>query len=62
MQRRFSEIEAELNHLLASSLYEFFIAAKLARAKGRDLLQEMADKLDSEIAAARLQREQLEAL
>lgn len=62
MQRRLSEIEAELNRLLASSLYEFFVASKLARARGRDLLQEMADKLDGQIAAAELQREQLEAI
>lgn len=61
MQRRISEIAAELNRLLGSSLYEFFVAAKLARASGRDLLQELADKLDSQIATARLHLEQLEA-
>ncbi len=61
MQQRISEIAAELNRLLASSLYEFFLAAKLARASGRDLLKEMADKLDSQIAAAHLQRAHLEA-
>lgn len=61
MQRRISEIGAELNRLLGSSLYEFFLAAKLARACGRDLLREMADKLDSQIAAAQLRLKQFEA-
>ncbi len=60
MQQRISEITTELNRLLASSLYEFFLATKMARASDRDLLQEMADKLDSQIAAAHLQREQLD--
>ncbi|HUW37328.1 MAG TPA: hypothetical protein VMV91_08335 [Rhodocyclaceae bacterium] len=62
MQRRLSEIEAELKRLLASRLYEFFVAAKLAQARGRDLLQELADKLDREIGAARLRQDELEAL
>lgn len=61
MQRRLREIEAELNRLLASRLYELFAAASLARQRGRDLLQEMADQLDAQIAAARLRLEQLEA-
>ena len=61
MQRRIGEIAAELNRLFGSPLYELFLAAKLAQANGRDLLQEMADKLDSQIAAAQQQLRQFEA-
>ncbi len=61
MQLRLTEIETELNRLFASHLYELFVAAKLAKEWGRDLLQEMADKLDSQIAAANQHLKQLEA-
>lgn len=61
MQRRLSEIEADLNRLIASRLYELFAAANLAHQRGRDLLQEMADQLDAQIAAAKVRLEQLEA-
>ncbi len=61
MQRRLNEIEAELNRLVASRLYELFAAANLAHRRGRDLLQEMADQLDAQIATARVRLEQLEA-
>lgn len=61
MQRRLGEIEAELNRLFASRLYELFAAANLAQHRGRDLLQEMADQLDEQIAAAKLRLVQLEA-
>lgn len=61
MQRRIRAIEAELNRLVASRLYELFAAANLAQQRGRDLLREMADQLDEQIAAARLRLEQLEA-
>ena len=60
-QRRLAEIDTELNTLLASRLYELFIAAKLARASGRDLLQEMSDKLDAQIRAAKERLGQLQA-
>jgi hypothetical protein len=53
LKRRVAEIEAELNRLFGSRLYELFTAANIARRAGRDLLQEMADKLDADIAAAR---------
>jgi len=62
LQRRLAELEAELNTLLASRLYELFIAAKLARQSGRDLLQEMADNLDAQIRAAEERRAQLKAI
>ncbi len=61
MQRRLAEIEAELNHLIASRLYELFAAANLARQRNRDLLQEMVEQLDAQIAAARMRLEELEA-
>ena len=51
LRRRVAEIEAELNRLYGSRLYELFAAAKVARRQGRDLLQEMADRLDGQIAA-----------
>ncbi|WIM06638.1 MAG: J domain-containing protein [Candidatus Nitricoxidivorans perseverans] len=52
LKRRIGEIEGELNRLFGSRLYELFTAANMARRAGRDLLQEMADKLDAQIAAA----------
>jgi hypothetical protein len=61
MQRRLAEIEAELNRLLASRLYELFVAAGVARKRGRDLLREMAGQIDAQIELARQRLEQLEA-
>jgi hypothetical protein len=51
LRRRVTEIESELNRLYGSRLYELFAASKVARRQGRDLLQEMADRLDGQIAA-----------
>lgn len=62
MQRRLAEIEAELNRLLASRLYELFVAAGMARQRGRDLLREMAGQLDAQIDQARVRLEQLETV
>lgn len=59
LKRRVAEIEAELNRLYGSRLYELFAAANIARRQGRDLLQEMAENLDAQLAIA---REELEAL
>jgi hypothetical protein len=53
VRRRVGEIAEELSRLYGSRLYELFVAANVARRQGRDLLQEMADKLDAEIQAAR---------
>jgi curved DNA-binding protein CbpA len=50
LRRRIAEIEAELNQIYGSRLYELFAAAKIARRQGRDLMQEMAEKLDGQIA------------
>jgi hypothetical protein len=46
MRTRLLEIERELQKLFGSRLYELFIAARQARRQGRDLLAEMAEKLD----------------
>ena len=46
MRARLLEIERELHKLFGSRLYELFIAARQARRQGRDLLAEMAEKLD----------------
>ncbi|MDP2793137.1 MAG: J domain-containing protein [Sulfurisoma sp.] len=53
LRRRVTEIESELNRLHGSRLYELFAAARIARRQGRDLLREMADRLDGQIAAIR---------
>ena len=46
MRARLLAIERELQQLFGSRLYELFIAARQARRQGRDLLAEMAEKLD----------------
>ena len=46
MRARLVAIEGELQKLFGSKLYELFIAARQARRQGRDLLAEMAEKLD----------------
>lgn len=46
MRARLLEIERELQKLFGSRLYELFVAARQARRQGRDLLAEMAEKLD----------------
>lgn len=51
LKQRIAEIEAELNRLFGSRLYELFTATNIARRAKRDLLQEMADRLDADIAA-----------
>jgi multidrug efflux pump subunit AcrA (membrane-fusion protein) len=55
LKKRIAEIEAELNRLFGSRLYELFTATNIARRTKRDLLQEMADRLDADIAAVRSQ-------
>ncbi|MBI4998645.1 MAG: J domain-containing protein [Rhodocyclales bacterium] len=53
LKRRIAEIEGELNRLFGSRLYELFTATNIARRAKRDLLQEMADRLDADIAVVR---------
>jgi hypothetical protein len=60
MKARLAGIQAELDRLLASRLYELFIAARLAQRQGRDLLQEMAVTVDLQIAAAQQRLQELQ--
>jgi hypothetical protein len=55
LRQRIADIERELNRLFGSKLYELFTATNIARRAGRDLLQEMADRLDADIAAVQRQ-------
>ncbi len=53
LRARLSRIESELHRLFGSQLYELFIAARQAGRQNRDLLGEMANRLESEIAELR---------
>lgn len=53
LKRRIAEIEGDLNRLFGSKLYELFTATNIARRAGRDLLREMALRLDADIAVVR---------
>jgi hypothetical protein len=53
LRARLSRIESELHRLFGSQLYELFIAARQAGRQNRDLLGEMAIRLESEIAELR---------
>lgn len=59
MKARLAAIQGELDRLLASRLYELFVAARLARRQSRDLLQEMAVTVDLQLDAARLRLREL---
>lgn len=50
---RLSEIEAELQQLLRSDLYQLKSRLDEAQKHGRDVLKEMIDKVDEQIAQAR---------
>lgn len=49
MRERFEAIRTELHKLFGSKLYELFLAARQIARYGRDMLQELADKLDTQI-------------
>lgn len=53
IRQRIAAIAAELDRLYGSKLYELFSAARVASRQGRDLLEEMAARLDLQIEAAR---------
>jgi hypothetical protein len=55
LKKRIADIEDELKRLFGSRLYELFTATNIARRAKRDLLKEMADRLDADIAAVRAQ-------
>jgi hypothetical protein len=61
MKARLASIQSELDRLLASRLYELFVAARLAQRQGRDLLQEMAVTIALQIDAARQSLQALES-
>jgi uncharacterized protein involved in exopolysaccharide biosynthesis len=53
IQKRISEIEAEIQQLNTSDLYQLRAKADEAEKQGRDLLKEMASQVEQEIDAAR---------
>lgn len=59
IRQRVVAIGLELDRLYGSKLYELFAAARMAERQGRDLLAEMADRLDLQIAQARAALEEL---
>ncbi len=61
MKARLASIQGELDRLLASRLYELFVATRLARRQGRDLLEEMASTVRLQIDAAQQRLEDLQA-
>jgi len=60
MRRRIAAIGADLDKLYGSKLYELFAAARLAERQGRDLLSEMAARLDMQILLAKAELDALE--
>lgn len=52
LRQRITQIGRELDTLYGSPLYELFVATAQARRQGRDLLREMTEQLDAQIAAA----------
>lgn len=60
IRQRLVAITTELDRLYGSKLYELFAAARVAARQGRDLLQEMAQRLDGQIAQANHELERLE--
>jgi hypothetical protein len=52
IKRRIAAIAGELDRLYGSKLYELFAATRVATRQGRDLLAEMARRLDSQIDLA----------
>lgn len=52
IRQRIAAIGAELDRLYGSKLYELFTAARMAERQGRDLLAEMAARVEAQIAQA----------
>ena len=53
IQRRLVEIEAEMQQLSSSDLYQLWTKTEEAENQGRDLFKEMASQVEQEIDAAR---------
>jgi hypothetical protein len=54
IQRRFVEIEAEMQQLKTSDLHQLWSRTEEAKNQGRDLFKEMASQVEREIDAARM--------
>ena len=61
VQERLKKIEAEIEALKRSALYQLREKVIAAQQEGRDLLAEMAAQIDEEIAAAKVRLEELRA-
>lgn len=59
IRRRITAIVAELDRLYGSKLYELFAASRVATRQGRNLLQEMARRLDDQIELAKSELDRL---
>jgi hypothetical protein len=59
IRQRIATIGTELDRLYGSKLYELFTAARMAERQGRDLLTEMADRIDMQVAQARAELDAL---
>lgn len=60
IRQRIAAIAAELDKLYGSKLYELFAAARVAERQGRDLLQEMADRIDAQTEFAKAELDAFE--
>jgi hypothetical protein len=59
IRQRIATIVTELDRLYGSRLYELLAAARVAARQGRDLLQEMAEQVERQIALATSQLDSL---
>lgn len=59
IRQRIAIIGAELDRLYGSKLYELFTAARMAERQGRDLLAEMAARIDAQIMQAQAELDTL---
>ena len=54
IQRRFVEIEAEMQQLTTSDLHQLWIKTEEAESQGRDLLKDLASRVEKQIDDARI--------
>jgi Skp family chaperone for outer membrane proteins len=59
IRQRIAAIMTELDRLYGSRIYELFAAARMATRQGRDLLMEMAERLDRQIELAKRELDRL---
>jgi hypothetical protein len=60
IRQRIADITAELDRLYGSKLYELFAASRMAARQDRDLLEEMAQRLDLQIARGKAELDALD--